>query len=181
MLAKEPNEFELHLKMAPILVSMKNYKDAASSFKKSAEGYYKKGKVDMAIAVYRQAARAMPNHSGLWERLARLELDRNKTSNALAILMEGSKHFHKKSTRDKSVRLLRIAFKIKPWHFDTTLELVRQLAKKKEKREAVKILKGLSKRAETNKMYRKAMRTQFRISPTPGHLLLLMRSFFRRG
>lgn len=176
MLAKDPNDFEIHLKMAPFLVSMRNYKDAATSFTKSAEGFYKKGKIDMAVGVYRQAARAMPNHSGLWERLARLELDRKKTSDALAVLLEGSKHFHKRATRDKCIRLLRIAFKIKPWHFDSTFELAKQLAKSKEKGESIKILQGLSKRVDTRKQHRKVMRKLFAVSPSPGNLLLFLKA-----
>jgi len=108
----------------------------------------------------------MPGLNGLWERLAKLELDRNNRPNALVILLEGSKHFHEKSTRDKCVRLLRIAFKIKPWHFDTTIELSKQLARSREKGEAKKILYELSRR------------TQFAISPCPANLWLLVRALF---
>lgn len=176
LLASDPNDFEVHVKIAPLLMKNRQTAEAAKSFKIAAQGYYEKKLVDKTISVYRQAARCMPAEVGLWERIAKLNLERNRKADAIKTLIEGSRKFRKKALKPQRIRLLRKAFEIEPWHFQVSYDLAKLLAKNSERKEARDILAELCRRVHHGKL-RKARRALFFISPNLPNALGWLRAF----
>ena len=71
----------------------------------------------------RQAVSFLPKRVELWERIAQLDVKRERNPEAIKDLLEGSKHFRRSKERQSAVRLLRLAVKIEPWQFESTLVL----------------------------------------------------------
>ncbi|MBI5587451.1 MAG: tetratricopeptide repeat protein [Deltaproteobacteria bacterium] len=167
ILAADPADQAVLMKIAPLLAQAKNYPEAWKSFKAAAERYEKGGFFNKAVGVYTHASRCMPKETSVWEALCSLYLTQGLKADAAGVLMKGHLNFLGRKHRDKAVKLLKGAFDIQPWFFEPTYALAGLLSKTGRKKEALDLLDGLAERKTAEKR-RKALWAAFRISPGPG-------------
>lgn len=166
VLEVDPDDHEIHGKIAPLLAEKRQLRDAWSSFVAAGEGYLRDGYTDKALAVYTQAARCMPRQLEAWETVARLQVERERRPDAIKALLDGSRHFRGRKLRIQGLRLLRRACEIEPGHFEAAFQLGKRLAKAGEKQEARWLLDGLATWARGRNLRRVRTRL-FWMSPTP--------------
>src|SRR3990172_4425674 len=67
VLAIEPHNADIHLKLAPLLARRSQGFDAWQSFQSAARAFLRHGQPDRAVAIYRQAAAALPREVQVWQ------------------------------------------------------------------------------------------------------------------
>lgn len=145
VIANEPDNTDVHGKLAPLLAESGQFKPAWKSFELSAEGFRKKGFVDRAISVYMQAAEAMPGLVEVWERVAAMHLERRRRADAVKALLRGRSFFKTAEYRPQAIRLLGRVRDVEPMHYDATRDLAGLLGKDKRAAEAVGLLEALGR------------------------------------
>jgi tetratricopeptide (TPR) repeat protein len=163
----EPDNFGALAKLALLLAKTKQRDEALQKFVMCAEHHVKQGFHDKALAVYRQAATFLPRHGELWVQIARLQVKRGYTADAIQDLRQGRRHLRGRKHRPQAIQLLREVLKIEPWHFDATLDLARLIHRDGEKAEARRLCEGLCQR-KRGRQRRLAHAALFRLSPSPG-------------
>lgn len=164
ILAADPADHAVHMKIAPLLAEARSYPEAWKSFRAAAERYEKGGFFNKAVGVYTHASRCMPRETFAWEALSGLYLSQGLKADAVSVLMKGHLNFRGRKDRDKGVKMLKNAFDILPWAFEPTYALASLLAKTGRKKEALVLLEGLAGKKSAEKR-RKALRAAFTISP----------------
>jgi tetratricopeptide (TPR) repeat protein len=175
VLAVEPQNADLHLKLAPLLARRRQRFDAWQSFQTAARTCLRNGKPDRALAVYRQATAVLPREVQAWQAVARLQHRSGRAREAVATLLEGSRRLRSRRLRARAIHLLRLAREIEPWHFDAAHELARLLARSGQREEAGILLRGLALRSAGPRL-RRLRATQLRLWPTPVHAWLWLRA-----
>ena len=166
VLAVEPNDAQVHRKIAPLLAETKQRDDAWKSYQRAAEQLRGQGFVDKAIGVLRGATRYLADEPELWRALSRLELERHRPADAVSALLEGAGHLRSRRNRDSALLLLLTARKIAPDAFEPNLALGRELVRCGARDRGVRLLEQLADR--TLGVQQRAVRALlFRISPTP--------------
>lgn len=164
VLAVEPQNGELHARLAPLLAETGQRFDAWCSFKAVARAYLREGHADKALAVYREAALHLPREAEVWQALARLQHKRGCEREALETLLKASRHFRPRRLRPQAIHLLRRAREIEPWNFEVVLELARLLASTRQRHEARILLHGLAERSGEKRL-RRVRAAQLRLEP----------------
>ncbi len=178
VLAQEPDNPVIQVKLATLLAQTKQHDEARLKFMAAAETYEKQAFEDKALAVYRQAVAFMPKRVEMWERMAQLDVKRERNPEAIRDLLDGAKSFRKRKERQSAIRLLRMATKIEPWQFEATMSLAKLLRKEGAKPEARKLYEGLVQRNRAVRL-RKVRGAMFRMSPTPGAAWRWLRAAMR--
>lgn len=169
VLAIEPHNAEIHLKLAPLLARRREGFDAWKSFQSAARIYVRHGQPDRALAIYRQAAAALPREVNAWQTLARMQQRVGRRRAALEVLLEGSRALRRARQPAQAIHLLRLAREIEPWHFESVYELARLLARSRQREEAGILLRGLARHCGGTRL-RRVRAVQLRLAPTPVHL-----------
>lgn len=169
LLGAHPDDHEVHGKLAPLLVENKEPKAAWESYKKAGDGYYAKGFVDKAIAMFKQAVSQLPWEVGAWERVTDLYLERGRKADALKTLHDARFTFRGRADREKALRVMLRLLEIEPGRFDAELDLAWLLKKTGRKAEARARLEGLLEGRQGGER-RQVRRALFFLSPTPGAL-----------
>jgi len=154
LLAVEPNSVELHERIAPLLAATRQEFDAWNSYRVVAHAALREGREDRAIAVFREAAGALPREIQAWQGLARLLVRQSEPDAAIEVLLEGSRQFRSHFHRPHAIHLLRRARTIDPWHFETVLELALHLGRADQQAEASFLLEGLAERCQERQLRR---------------------------
>src|SRR5688572_28042938 len=154
LLAVEPNSIELHERLAPLLAATRQEFDAWNSYRVVAHAALREGREDRAIAVFREAAAALPREIQAWQGLARLLVRQSEPDAAIEVLLEGSRHFRSQFTRPQAIHLLRRARTVDPWHFEAVLELAILLGRADQQAEASFLLEGLAERCQERQLRR---------------------------
>jgi tetratricopeptide (TPR) repeat protein len=170
VLAIEPHNADIHLRLAPLLARRRQGFDAWQSFQSAARAFLRHGQPDRALAIYRQAAAALPHEVQVWQEIARIEHRTGRTRVAVATLLEGCRALRRARLRAHAIHLLRLAREIEPWSFESVHELARLLGRSQQREEARILLRGLARRCGGRRL-RQVRAQQLRLSPTPGHLL----------
>ncbi|MFI5316071.1 MAG: tetratricopeptide repeat protein [Myxococcota bacterium] len=178
ILSQEPDNPVILVKLAGLLAQTKQRDEARLKYLAAAEHYEKQAFDDKALAVLRQAVAHLPKRVELWERIGQLDIKRERAPEAIRDLLEGSRVFRRRSERQSAIRLLRMAVKIEPWQFESTLSLARLLAKAGAKPEARRLCEGLCERNRAVRL-RAVRGAMFRMSPTPGAALRWLRAALR--
>jgi len=179
ILAADPADQAVHMKIAPLLAQAKNYPEAWKSFKAAAEKYEKGGFFNKAVGVYSHASRCMPKETRPWEALSGLYLSQGLKADAVSILMKGHLHFRGRKDRDKGIKMLKNAFDILPWAFEPTYALAGLLARSGRKDEAVALYEGLAAKKTAEKR-RKALWAAFRARPNASSAWKWVKASFKR-
>lgn len=167
VLAHEPQNPDLHRKIAPLLAETQQPEAAFASYRCAAEALVRKGFVDHAAGVFREAVGRLPRRREVWEALADLEIARKKPVDAHRVLFEGHRHFRAKRQRSEAVLLLMRARKLAPRDFATGFALARLLARTGARGRALKLLDEMASWA-TGSQLRRIRARQFRLSPGLG-------------
>jgi tetratricopeptide (TPR) repeat protein len=178
VLAVEPQNGELHVKLAPLLAETGQQFDAWCSFKAVARAYLREGHADKALAVYREAALYLPREAQAWQAVARLQHKRGCSREALETLLEASRHFRTRWLRPQAIHLLRRAREIEPWNFEVVLEIARLLASTGQRHEARILLQGLAERSGGERL-RRVRAAQLRLAPGFGTAWRWLRAALR--
>lgn len=175
VLAVERNSIEIHERLAPLLAETGQDFDAWNSYRAIAHAALREGREDRAIAVFREATRAVPREIQTWQGLARLLVRQSEHEDAIEALLEGSRQFRTQWNRPLAIHLLRRARAIDPWHFETVLELARHLGRADQYAEARMLLDGLAERSHDRHL-RRVRVAQIAVTPGPRTLLRWMAS-----
>ena len=170
LLALEPNSVELHERLAPLLAQTRQEFDAWNSYRAIAHAALREGREDRAIAVFREASRALPQEIQAWQGLARLLARGGEPDAAIDVLLEGSRQFRAQFHRPQAIHLLRRARAIDPWHFEVVLELALHLGRADQRSEATMLLAGLADRCDERRLKR-VRAAQWAVEPGARSLL----------
>lgn len=166
VLSVEPDNYDLHRKIAPLLAQTKQAESAWSSYRRAAEALRERGFIDRAIGVYREAVRYLPRQIQAWKGLAALELERGRQPDASAALLEGRRQFRSRRTRQHAIVLLTEAHKLDPTEPGVTFDLALLLARTGARGRAVAILDALLVARPEEEAAIRAR--QFRVAPGAG-------------
>lgn len=178
VLAVEPNNMELHAKLAPLLAQTGQNFDSWRSYRVTASAALRERRDDKALAIYRDAANYLPHEIHAWQRLAHLLAKQGEKEEAIGVLIEGSRQFRTPFLRSEAVHLLRRARAIDPWHFDVVFELAQHLRRSGQREEARLLLKGLTGRSGEHRL-RRVRAAQLRLDRTPAAAWRWLRSIVR--
>jgi tetratricopeptide (TPR) repeat protein len=179
VLAIERHGIEMHERLAPLLAESGQEFDAWNSYRTLAYAALREGREDRAIAVYREATRALPREIQAWQGLARLLVRQSADEDAIEALIEGSRNFRANWNRPHAIHLLRRARAVEPWHFETVLELARHLGHAAQRIEAELLLDGLAARSHGERLAR-VRAAQLAVRPGPRALWAWLASLWRR-
>lgn len=165
VLAVEPNNAELHVKLAPLLAETGQRFDAWLSYRSTARAALRDGREDKAMAIYREATERLPREMQAWQGLAHLLAKQGDEAEAIAVLLEGSRQLRTNFLRPEAIYLLRRARAIETWHFDAVFELARHLIRADQRNESRLLLEGLAERSGGERL-RRVRGAQFRLDLT---------------
>jgi tetratricopeptide (TPR) repeat protein len=180
LLAVEPNRVDIHERLAPLLAGTRQDFDAWNSYRAVAHAALREGREDRAIAVFREAAHALPQEIQTWQGLARLLVRQGESDAAIEVLLEGSRQFRSHFLRPQAIHLLRRARAIDPWHFETVLELALQLGRAEQQVEASMLLEGLAERCQERQL-RRVRAAALAVAPGARSLARWLTSWRGRG
>jgi tetratricopeptide (TPR) repeat protein len=162
ILALEPSNPEIHLRVAPLLAETGQSFDAWVSYRTAAQASLRERRGDKALAIYREAAAYLPREVDVWLSIARIHLKRGRRRDAVESLIEGACQFRSRFTWPEAIHLLRRAHEIAPWDFEAVFELARLLARSGQREEARRFLDGLLVRCQGERA-RRVYAAQFRL------------------
>ncbi|MBW2501102.1 MAG: hypothetical protein JRF61_27780 [Deltaproteobacteria bacterium] len=168
ILAAEPRNAELHLRVAPLLARAGRRFEAWESFRVAAETLAREGDEASLLHLHQEAVKALPRCFEAWRELARVELRQQRPDQACRFLLAGSRRMRGRRRRGEAIVLLRDAREIDPWHVGVVVELSRLLAKQGDSAEALFLLDHLDSRVEGAELRAVRART-WRIEPSLLH------------
>jgi tetratricopeptide (TPR) repeat protein len=180
VLAVEPDNGEIHEKIAPLLAQAGLCFDAWVSFRTAARAHASSGHPDQALAVFRAATRHLPRELAAWEAAADLQREKGRRAEAAQTLLEARGHFRRRDLQPKAIYLLRRVRQIEPWHVEVVLDLVRLLARTRQREEALRLLEGLGSRSSGPEL-RRVRVAEFRLSPGFRRAWRWLRAALARG
>ncbi len=161
----EPENADLHRKVAPLFAQTKQQSEARSSYMRAVSAMIREGFAEQATGLYREALNYMPRDVELWAALADLQVKRRQRPDAVKTLLDGRRRFRRREDRPHAIRLLLRACEVEPHHFEATLDLARLLAKSPGgRRRAFELLEGLGARTRGGPL-RRVRGRQFRLAP----------------
>lgn len=177
VIEREPDNTDVHGKIAPLLAQAQQYKQAWKSFEICADGFKKKGFVDKAISVYAQAADFLPGLPDVWERMATLHLERLRKPDAVKVLLKGRTYFKTREYRPDAIRLLSRARELEPNNLEMCLDLASLLRLSGRRAEGLAVLTPLLP-GQRGKQLRRLRGSLWRLQPTPARLWHYLRALF---
>ena len=162
----EPHNTDVLRKLAAERAQAGQRAEAWRDYRRAGEALAGRGFVDQAIGVYREAATHLSDEAEVWEALSDLEVARKRTPDAVAVLLEGCRHFRSRRTRQQALSLLHRARRLDPSHFEANFGLASLLAKSGARARALRILDQLTRTARGRNLRRVRSR-QLLLSPTP--------------
>lgn len=180
LLAAEPDNADLHRRIALLLAETKQPAAAWQSYLRATDGLVSQGFIEKAVGVLREASAHLAREPELWGRLADLEIQRRRPADAHKVLLEGRGHFRSKRDRSNAVLLLLRARKLAPRDFRTNFDLAGLLAKAGAPGRARSLLEEIASWARAGELRRVRAR-QFALSPTPAAAWGWLRALVARG
>jgi len=144
LMAREPNNPELHALIAPALAARGLAFDAWQSYQISARALYKHGNKQAALDLHTDATRRLPRVFETWVARAELERELSRQDQAVRTLLDGRKIFGKRRLRPQAISLLRRALEIDPKSQDVIFDLAGLLSKSGRRDEALYYLESLA-------------------------------------
>lgn len=180
ILEHEPENPEVHQKLAPLLARTNEAPEALASYQKAGDALLKKGFEEQTIGLFRGAACNLPREASLWRRLAELEAGRGRKADAVSALVEGRSNFRSRRQRPEAIQLLSLARKLDPSDFAVSFDLACLLARSGSRPYALRLLEELAARSNSRNLRRVRAR-QLRLSPGPGTAWRFMKACLRMG
>jgi tetratricopeptide (TPR) repeat protein len=164
ILAHQPDDYQVHARVAPLLARRHRWDEARKSFEAAAGGYMKAGFADKAIAVWTVAAQHFPEENEYWEHIANEQVRRGRRADAVQALMHGRQWLRARRQRPMAIMLLRQVLALQAGHFDATVDLALQLGREGQTDEGRRLLAELSL-PTTRAGLRRLRAAQLRLSP----------------
>jgi tetratricopeptide (TPR) repeat protein len=180
VLAVEPDDPQIHRRIAPLFAQARRPADAWESYQRAATKLARQGFVEQAIGIYREASAFLARERRLWLALADLEVERGRSIDAADALLEGSRHLRARRTRQDALALLLRARQIQPSAFEPGFALAGLLVRSGYRERGMRILEELERHARGRQLRRLRGR-QLRLSPTPGAAWRWLAAAFGRG
>jgi tetratricopeptide (TPR) repeat protein len=180
LLVAEPDNFEFHRRIAPLLAETKQPTAALESYRRATDRLVSQGFVEKAVGVLREASAHLPREPEVWGGLADLEIQRHRLADAHRVLLEGRRHFRSKRDRSNAILLLLRARKLAPRDFSTNFDLAGLLARAGARGRARSLLEEIASWARGGQLRRVRAR-QFLLSPTPVSAWSWLRALVVRG
>jgi tetratricopeptide (TPR) repeat protein len=175
ILEVDPNDTDVHRKVAPLLAHAGQHQAAMQSFAAAMKGLKGAGFETHALGVCREAIGFYPHQVALWEEIARLRLKAARAIDAVSTLLEGRKHFRRRKQLPEAIRLLELACEIDRENVTVSLDLCRLLKRSGQRDKARTILADLETR-QRGRMLRKVRAAQFRNDPSLRTAWVFMRT-----
>jgi hypothetical protein len=134
----------------------------------------KRGMEDKALGVCHETVHFFPQRADVWEAIARLELQRRRTTDAVNALITGRKHCKGRRGRADALRLLHRAHDLSPDDVPIATDLARLLRRCGMRAEARNLLASLACRVPRSEL-RRVRWAQLCVDRTPGRLLAWLR------
>jgi tetratricopeptide (TPR) repeat protein len=179
VLDAEPDDADVHQKLAPLLARTRQAPEALASYQVAAAALVQKGFNDQAIGLLRGAADQLPAEVILWQGVARLEIERGRRVDAVEALVEGRSHLRSRSQRPQAIVLLLQARKLDPNHFEVSFDLAGLFGQSGRLAQALQLLDELTRRPDQRQLVRVRAR-QLRFAPGPGALFRYLRALILR-
>ncbi len=125
VIAVEPENGELHRRIAPLLARSRDPAAAWSSYRCAARALLEAGFAEKAIGLYREATELLPREPGAWRAVADLELARARTADAKQALVDGRRRLKGRRARQSAALLLASALELDPRDLALRIDLVR--------------------------------------------------------
>ena len=168
VLATDPDDSSVNLKLAPVLARLGDPDESARCFRRAAEKHLAAGFTDCAAAVCATASAILPLDAGFRLEIARLNLLRGRKADAVGALVDGARALARARRRPAAAALLRRAIEIVPDHLEAGLALAPVLAAEGSPDEARAILAALE-RTVRGRALRRVRWVAFRLRPSPAH------------
>ena len=179
VLAVEPGNTDIERRVAPLLAETKRPDEAWKAYRHAADALARKGFVDQAIGIYREAAGYLPGKVELWQALSELEVERGRKRDAVTTLLEGRRHLRGRKRRREAIALLERGRRIDARHFETSFELAGLLRRDGMRYRARRLLFELAGWTSGAELRRVRLRL-LRMQPTPVSAWRWLRSLFGR-
>jgi tetratricopeptide (TPR) repeat protein len=153
VLKVEPDNVELHAKLAPLLVEHGDERAAWDSYIFAGRAYLKDGYPQKALSLFRQAATHFSSVR-VWEQIADIHQQRGHQQDAANALLEGSKQFTSSKVVEHGLRLITRAFRLQPYRTDISLQYASLLATSGRFPQARRLLNELSERVKDDRRAR---------------------------
>jgi predicted Zn-dependent protease len=144
VLAVEPDNVDLHRKLAPLLVRCRQPDAAWRSYRCAAEILAGRGFAAQATGVLREAASQLPRSREVWVAVADRILENGRRLDAKSVLLAGRAHFRSRSQRRTAIDLLTRALELDPDDLSVGLDLAQLLARSGARNHALRILARLA-------------------------------------
>jgi tetratricopeptide (TPR) repeat protein len=136
VLAVDPQDLEVHTKLAPLYIRARRKDAAKPSLRRVIAAYEKQGFVDKTIAMLRLALTLDRLELGFYLRLAELYLDKGLKGDALKLLEGARKRFRRKRFLKEAISVEEKILGFAPDNFRAQVSLVRHLWRAGRKEEA---------------------------------------------
>lgn len=143
VLRREREDPDLHRKLAELLARDGDHAAAAASYRFACEAFSKRGFDDRTIGVLRDAVERIPRVVDFWLELARLEFERGRRVDALAVLLRGRRQFRDRRGRGSALKLLAAASKLEPSDLEIGLDHALELGRAGQRKRAMRVLERL--------------------------------------
>jgi tetratricopeptide (TPR) repeat protein len=179
ILAVEPEDPELNLRVAPLLGRTGQHFDAWRAFRRAAGPQMQAKNYDQALQIYQEAARCLPLNFEVWEAIANLERRMGRKERAREMLLLGRQKMKDRQHRPEAIALLRASRSDVPWDPEVVLDLARLLYKTRQSSEALWMLEQLAERCG-GRTLRSIRALQWRITPSLRNTWCLLRAAMSR-
>jgi tetratricopeptide (TPR) repeat protein len=144
ILIENPHNFEVALRVAPMLAVAGEEFEAWQLYRRVAREYARERHYSECLAVYREACRFVPYEFDAWRLCAELQLKMNRPEGAFETLVDARMHFGGPNTRAQAIALLARARTIEPWDDDVLLDLAQLYAANDQSDIALELLGTLA-------------------------------------
>jgi Flp pilus assembly protein TadD len=143
LVAREPNNPELHSLIAAPLAGRGAEFEAWESYQVAAMYLYKQGNKQAALDIYIDATNRLPLAFDTWIARSELERELSRQSEALRTLLKGRAAFKKNKFRPQAISLLRRALELDPQSQEIIMDLAGLMARTGQKEQALFLLDSL--------------------------------------
>ena len=175
ILAAEPLNADLHIRVAPLLARSGRLLEAWESYQIATDAMSQAGDAASAYALQQEAVRALPENVEACRALARAERVRQRPRDAMRVLLAGSKRLTRGGRRGGAIVLLRDARELDAWRPAVVVRLCRLLARDGQSAEALFLLDHLDQKV-SGKTLCSVRRLTWRIEPSLRHSWRWMRA-----
>lgn len=179
ILVENPRNFEVALRVAPMLACAGEGFEAWQLYRRVAMEYARARQFTECLGVYREACRFVPGEFEAWRLCAELQLKMKRPDGAFETLIEGRMHFGGTNRRGQAIALLSRAREIEPWDDDLLLDLAGLYAASEQTELALELLSTLACRVQGS-MLRRVRALQLRLTFAPRYAWLWLRTLGRR-